>query len=307
MNKIHSVFIIILLAILMGHSIQADALVEVAPGESITFSKPDDGRDKKSPPVAGTAFAQEEHANSKLRIGSLIIGSTADDNGYARATLFSEFRVVGDEPRNLKATVTGNVSWNGFLLTVIGNQSSYSRISITASLWDLTEDSLAGSVSVLKEQCDGKFTEACLITPSTNKDLTYSATVTMGHEYELRLSAQCTTAAGLAGFDVTCDFYDAGGYVKWNGFRVTVEDDLVGLIKDLKNDHGILAGQHRGLDNDHFVLGSMLDELEAGQDELKAGQEALKAGQEALKASQEEIIQLLNTPEGKRSDWNKNE
>lgn len=305
MNSVDKVILSILFVFFLAHSNQAEALVEVAPGKRIYFSEPEGGRDKKNAPVAGMAFAQEEHGESKLRIGSAIILSTADDTGYARGTLYSEFRVSGDEQRSLSATVTGNASWKGYIQIAPLNVSSYSRISITASLWDMTDDKLAGSTNVLREQCDGEFYNWCYLTPSSDRDFTFSAKIVMGHKYELRLSAQCTTAAGLAADNVTCDFYGSNKYIKWNNFEVAIEDDIIGLIDELSLDHRILGAQIQGLDNDHYVLGAMLEDLIAGQEEITAGQEQIRTNQEVIRAAQEEIIELLNTPEGQRPGWNK--
>lgn len=309
--------VVILASALMSfNSVAAD--LEVIPGQSEDFDAPARAAVKTNPPTVGLANADKDLSARKLLIESMVAVSILD-KGYARGTLFSDkFVISGDEPRNLDAMVRGNVSWNGILTIAPVNFESYSRISINAYLYDLTADKVVGTVGVLREQCDGKpsLLESCIRQFSGNKDIAFSASVVIGHQYEIRLSAQCTTGSGPAGQNILCSFHDSSiedidGYVKWNGFTVSVEPDLVGLIQGLEEDHENIGVALRMLHTGHEYLAFVQEELKAGQEELKSGQEELKAGQEELKAAQaelksnqEQIIQLLNTPEGQRPGWN---
>jgi hypothetical protein len=251
-------------------SVPANAQV-IDPGESRDFPLPTSGFGSRDDPVIGESSWSFDAAAGWLEVESGIYVSV-EDSGWAKATLTTPFWVSGSKPRSIGAFVTGDANWKGEILAG-GAFGTLSEITVTASLWDKTTDSLVGSTTILNEDCKGAVFEACRQNVTGSANFNFNATVIRGHQYELRLTAKSEVESGVIGVDVIStfkdNFVDDGG-VGWNGFRVTLEDDIVGLLE-----------------------------------ELKAGQEELKGGQEELKAGQEEVIKLLMTPEGKRPGWNK--
>jgi hypothetical protein len=264
------------------------------PGDVATFDEPFAGRvDKEDCPVAGDCGAG--WVGNEAQVFSVIILSVFD-SGAVQSTLYTPFTVSGDKPRSIDARITGNASWRGEVVAP-GIGGTEAKITITATLYDMTTNTIAGSTQVHQKVCEGSIISACRSEQIGDEDISFTATVIRGHNYELRLTAECVTRTGLVGADVICSFApleeDFGilndGFIHWNGFTVTLEDDIVGLLEDLKTgQEDLKAGQ---------------EDLKAGQEDLKAGQEDLKAGQEDLKTGQDEIIHLLNTPQGQRPEF----
>jgi hypothetical protein len=278
MSKLLFRYISVLAFFLTTFSANAEV---IDPGNSITFDDPYAGRvDRENCPTLGACGAG--WTGNEAQVWSIIFVSVFD-SGSAQSTLYTPFTVSGDNPRSIDARITGNASWRGEVIAP-GIGGTEAKITITASLYDLTNDTIAGSTQVHKKVCEGTILSACRSEQIGSEDVNFTATVTRGHDYELRLTSECATRTGLIGADVICSFAPVegslfnDGFVHWNGFTVTLDDDIVGLLEELK----------------------------VGQEELKVGQEDLKDGQEELYNGQSEIIRLLNTPEGKRPDFPRN-
>jgi hypothetical protein len=243
MVKLLSPYILGAILFALGHSTNAQI---IEPGDSITFAEPYAGRvDKADCPVLGVCAAGT--AGIEAQVYSVIFLSILD-SGKAQSTLYTPFTVSGDKPRILDARITGNASWRGEVWAP-GLAGTEATITITATLYDLTSNAVSGSIQVHQKVCEGAgFPDfsVCRSEQIGDEDVSFTATVIRGHDYELRLTAQCLTRSGLIGADVLCAFAPLeedllgilnDGFVHWNGFTITLEDDIFELLEELKDGH----------------------------------------------------------------------
>ncbi len=265
------------------------ALAEVIdPGETMVFPIPDSARTAED--CAGIANICGEDFDvgaGEATVFSVIVAGVLQSIS-AETTLFSEFSVSPGDDRVLDARVSGSVSFLGELFAG-GVLGAGAEVTITASLLDTTENSIAGSGVALNEACAGALLDACAKSVSGTRSVSFGAKVVRGHDYELRMTATCESQSGALGVDAVCAFAPTegdlfgDGFVTWDSFSVAIDADLVGLINDLQ---ASLDAHDTKLDQHDLAVKALLAILQNSVDETNA---------QIL-----ESIRLQLTPEGLR-------
>ena len=279
------------------------AFGEIDPGETMLFPVPDDARTAED--CAGIANICGEDFDvgaGEATVFSVIVAGVLQSIS-AETTLFSEFSVSPDNDRVLDARISGSVSFEGELVAG-GAGGAGASVTITASLFDKTDGTIAGTAIVFNAECEGSFLTACIKNVSGTRSVSFGAKVTRGHDYELRMKVECESETGLIGIDTFCAFYAqqdpfGDGFVTWNSFSVAIDADLFGLINGLV---ALVENLQDDLDAHEANLGQHDDKLGQHDDDL--GQHEANLGQHDLdnNANQAAIVDLLRTPEGQRLD-----
>ncbi len=198
----------------------------------------------------------------------------------ASAWVDSRFRVAPGENRTVTAQISGTVEWLGILFGGGLGQAKPS-VKIEASLYDETAGNPVHGVVVHENTCqDLILISACSFTDRNSRPLTLQADVIRGHTYRIRLQVTCHANAGVLGVDVGCIYmandlgkFGEDGYVKHSAYTLTIGDDIVELLKNLK----------------------------ATVQQLQEQVEELNETTRVIKARQLDSIRLQHTPNGRRS------
>lgn len=209
--------------------------VLVEPGEHAKFSLPSGiGEDVEAAcglendPLCGVNIEPPDKAFTWVIIP---IGFTKDLS--AAITLYKNFVVSQGEERVLRATVAGNVSWKGELSAI--GYGSEAEIDIVAELFDVTAQTVAGATGVFNQVLTTTILDPeGFASPSGDESFSFSANVVRGHEYEIRMVAECRARTDLG--NAACGFVtgDTGdGFVKWNEFSISVETDQIAMLETI--------------------------------------------------------------------------
>lgn len=281
-----NIFFTSLIFLVYSLSLSAEIPV-IDPGDSQEFLLPAQVSYERENPVNGDSSVDWTVEKDAVRIEiSSYLADSAYDSGYAQVQFSQPFLVSGDRERSVDATVTGNVSWKGMIIAG-GELGANSGVTISLSLWDSTTKTMIETYSILDETCVGQDDVACGIEPSGSEDISLTTALVRGHEYELHLTTECRVESGEMEANAMCVFEHGSpmaedGCIRWNGFAVTLDYDIVGMLEDLATDQ-------------QEIMESLQD--------LKSGQEELEADHEELEAAHQEIIMLLKTPEEDRPGW----
>lgn len=181
--------------------------------------------------------------NSEVAIGTILVEGEAQEI-MAKITAYNTFMVSEGDGRMVSAVLNGMVSWEGYL-NVGAADEARAAVGISVELYDMTAAKTVASQTVHGDSCSSMAEEPCYAHNSGSGGINLSASLTRGHDYEIRLIAQCTSAFDATATNVICayapwsdgygvDFGD--GFVAWSNFELTIEPDTLEMIQDLRQD-----------------------------------------------------------------------
>ena len=274
----------------------------IEPGETMEFPTPDNARtDESCAGIANDCGEGFDVAAGEATVFSVIVVGVLQSIS-AETTLFSDFSVSAGNNRVLDARVSGSVSFLGELIAG-GAGGAGAEVTISVSLFDKTDNTIAGTAIALNDECTGAFLTACRKGVSGTRSVSFGAKVTRGHEYELRMKVECESQTGVIGVDAICAFAPTDGdlfgdgFVTWNSFSVAIDEDLIGQINALVT---LIEDLQAALDAHDDNLGQHDDNLGQHDQDVKALLAAVQSAVDENNVAILDAIRLLLTPKGLR-------
>lgn len=297
-----------------GISPESIALTVIPTGDTTVFDNPDGARQLTNPTVDCTTAtglpttqcsAGPGLSTDEMKVATLVDAGSGDII-TSTEELYAAFTVDGSDSTVLDARVTGGASWRGTLFALTTEPpgsigaTSVSYV-ITASLYDLTDDTEVGNTTVGQDSCTPSGIgisipgteigiDGCRVEAKSSVTYSFGAKVTTGHDYEVRLDATCRSQSGLVGTVVACSFVPdpiapilppgvpvftvANGFVRWDKTNVVIDKDISGQIANSTN--------------------TLVTAVSAAENTVLQAVDVVRQG--ALEA-----IRLLNTPQGLRA------
>ena len=223
----------------------------------------------------------------RVEAGTVLAAGIAQSK-QATVTMVNTFTVSEGDERIVDATLSGTVNWKGEL-TAFGVLTN-ANVKIKVNLVDTTTGVLAAGTTLLDAECEDLVgLNACIKPVSGSRAVNLTTKLIRGHDYEIRFELQCKSSSGALGVDIFCVFAPTDGiipdgFAKRSVFSLSVQDDIVGLIKDLQASVDLL--------DSNLMAHDM-----AVQAKLMALQDSVDDNNKAIL----ETIRLLHTPKGRRS------
>jgi len=162
---------------------------------------------------------------------------------FVTNTVYTDFTVTADSTtagNSVSGTVSYDVGWAGGW-TLAGIFTGYNDASskVTLTLYDMSQSGKVVKAATLHSQTPNGFIGIDIVDAGFGLDEgsainSMAASLVRGHTYRLGLTIHCE-GKGALNASISLDYLTGGWGVWWNDLTVTVGNDLVSEVEQLKN------------------------------------------------------------------------
>ncbi len=229
-------------AIVLCYPSLVNAGPTIGPGETYEFTGAE-GTIEEVSTCTENNHCFTDWMDSEVAIGTILVEGEAQEI-MAKITAYNSFMVSEGDGRMVSAVLNGMVSWEGYL-NAGAVDGARAAVDIRVELYDMTGAKMIASQTVHGDSCSSMAEEPCYAHNAGSGGVNLSASLTRGHDYEVRLIAQCASAFEATATNVICayapwnegygvDFGD--GFIAWSNFELSIEPDTLEMIGDLRQD-----------------------------------------------------------------------
>lgn len=229
-------------AVLLGSAPYVLAGPTIDPGETHEFTGAEGSAEEVSA-CTGNNDCVTNWMDSEVFAATVLVEGEEALEAMAKITAYNSFSISEGDERSVGAVLNGMINWEGFL-DVGAEDGARAAVDIKVELYDLTDDRTIASQTVHRESCSSTAEESCYSHEKGSGGVNLYARLIRGHEYEIRLIAQCQSEFDTA-TDVVCAFFPwddsfavefGDGFVSWSALELAVEPDVAGDLDQIISD-----------------------------------------------------------------------
>lgn len=268
---------------------------QVAPGGTVVFTSADGGgvecrRLQVVGCIPGVVTGSADAPGRAVFARSIVPVTGLGVPNYAKATIFNDFVIAGTPDRVVDVQVDVHFDYfSSFNVAALSKVEGTLSLSIEDITWGTPGIPVAAHTLVSQNRTsDQGLTDVAQGSENnnlSNSNAHFRAQLRRGHTYRLSFSAESLGEVSLLG--VARSVVDAG----WRRLAVTVDEDEVELLAE---HDAAVRGQITAHDGD------MKQQLSTHDADIK---QLLASQQDEIRALFAQVIQLLNTPQGRRPEF----